>query len=170
MPIILYQDVNFGGWSDIVNDGQNIPVLPPPYDNNASSMKVDIPYWVTLWESPNYNQSDDQFWIETAGPGYHWEFPNLHTTWRPHGSNHWGDLISAVSFSGAPTGDTDNQIILYSDGHWGGNLGLLGYLEEDLARGALLRSLFKRVEGPMHNHKGTPVVQKQIPRRRVLTL
>jgi hypothetical protein len=112
----LYENVDFGGRAFDVNTGENVPVIPPPLSRGTSSVHVYYG-WITFWESQNYDSGDDQLWVAPPKPGYLWVFANLHTFYRPHGNNHWGDRIWAVSFSGAPTGDNDNRTIVYPDGH-----------------------------------------------------
>src|SRR3989442_6746964 len=112
----MFENVEYGGRAFDVNDGDNIPLIPPPLGGNASSLYVYGPHWVTFWESPFYNAGDDQLWVAPPPAGQYWLFHNLHEFYRPHGNNHWGDRIKCVSFSGEPTGDNDNRTIVHSDG------------------------------------------------------
>lgn len=134
--VTLYQDINFAGYTYDIND--NTPVIPPPMggDNpQASSIRIYTNEWVTFWESPNYDQGDDQLWVAPPGNGRMWIIPNLPGFWRPHGNNNWNDRIKGVSFPGqGPSGDLDNIVILNADGSLSGNLGLLA--EEELERAA----------------------------------
>lgn len=86
MSIELFQHDNFGGWRFVVQPGQSIPILPPPYNRNISSIKIQIPDWVTLWESANFDEGGDQFWIQSPGDGGRCPFlflcANAHTTLR----------------------------------------------------------------------------------------
>jgi hypothetical protein len=123
MPIAatMFENVDFGGTPFNVNNGENIPVLPPPMgngDGQASSLHIFGPQWITFWESPFYDQGDDQLWIAPPPAGFYRYIKNLHGLFRPHGNNHWGDRIRCVSFSGAPSGDNDNRSIWHPDGHW----------------------------------------------------
>jgi hypothetical protein len=145
--VVLYMDVNFGGGSFTVPEGQNIPCLPPPIYGAASSLISDCQQWITLWETPNYDGGDDSAWIQAPGPGKHWEISNFVGMWRPHGSNNWNDLFKAISFSGPTSGDVDNQIWLYADGHYGGNTGLMSMVWGE-KYSELLSKIIKLKDGP----------------------
>src|SRR4051794_6098168 len=96
LAAILFENIDFGGIPYNVNEGDQIPVIPPPMgagDGQASSMKVYSSQWITFWESPNFDAGDDSLWIEPAGAGLFWNVANLHRLGRPHGTNHWGDRI-----------------------------------------------------------------------------
>jgi len=119
LAAILFENINFDGYVYTVNEGDHTSVIPPPMgsgDGQASSMKVYSSQWITFWESPNFDEGDDSLWIEPAGVGFFWSIPNLHTLGRPHGTNHWGDRIRGVSFSGPPTGSNENRTIIHQDG------------------------------------------------------
>lgn len=119
LAAILSENINFNGFPYSVNEGEQIPLIPPPMgsgDGQASSMKVYSTQFITFWESPNFDEGDDSLWIESAGAGFFWSIPNLHTLGRPHGNNHWGDRIRGVSFSGPPTGSNENRTIIHHDG------------------------------------------------------
>lgn len=116
---LLYENVGFQGYVFGVENGQNIPVIPPPMgsgDGQASSMYVYGPQWITFWEAHNYNPGDDSLWIHPPRQGYMWVLDNLHRLCRPHGTNHWGDRIRGVSFSGAPTGSNENRTVINANG------------------------------------------------------
>ncbi len=121
--VILYENVDFGGFPYGIDT--NTPVIPPPMgsgDGQASSIHIYTNEWVTFWEGINFNQGNDQLWVAPPGPGYVWNFKNLHTLCRPHGNNRWGDRIRGVSFPGTgPSGDLDNILIVNSDGSLAGN-------------------------------------------------
>jgi hypothetical protein len=146
--IVLYMDVNFGGASYTIPDGQSIAALPPPIAGSASSLTSDCQDWFTLWESQNYDGGNDSAWIQPPGAGKYWSIPNFVGMYRPHGSNSWNDLFNAVSFSGSPSGDVDNQIWLYADGHMGGNTGLDLMLDEE-KYAALFGKIISLKEGSM---------------------
>jgi hypothetical protein len=150
--VVLYMDVNFQGASYAVPDGQSIPALPPPIAGSASSLTSDCQEWFTLWESQNYDGGNDSAWIQTPGPGKYWSISNFVGMYRPHGSNNWNDLFNAISFSGPPSGDADNQIWLYADGHYGGNTGLELFLNGE-KYADLLSTIIKLKEGPMPSPK-----------------
>lgn len=119
LAALLYEHINYAGYTYPVNDGENLPAIPPPMGadhGQASSMYVYSPQWITFWESPNYDQGDDSLWIAPPKPGHRWEFANLHQLGRPHGTNHWGDRIRCVSFSGGPTGSNENRTVVHEDG------------------------------------------------------
>lgn len=115
---ILWVNVNESGPSYPINDGQNIPMLPPPIGpRQASSIEVFGPHWITFWESPNYDAGDDSLWIAPPPAGRMWKLDDLTNVPRPHGNNQWNDRIDGVSFSGAPTGSNENRTIIWADGH-----------------------------------------------------
>jgi hypothetical protein len=118
MPVaaVLFENVDQGGRSFSVNDGENVPLIPPPLGGQGSSIYVYGPHWITFWESAFYNAGNDQLWVAPPPAGQYWIFHNLHTFYRPHGNNHWGDLIKSVSFSGEPVGDNDNRTIVHPNG------------------------------------------------------
>jgi len=120
LAALLFENVGFQGAIYAVYEGASIPAIPPPMgsgDGQTSSMKVyNFTFWITFWESPNFNEGDDSLWIAPSGNGMFWPLDNLHTLRRPHGNNHWGDRIRAVSFSGPPTGSNENRTIIHPDG------------------------------------------------------
>jgi len=148
MALVLFMDVNFQGGSYTVLCGQNVPALPPPIAGAPSSMQSDCQQWLTLWESNNYDSGNDSWWLQAPGPGKYWSVSSFVSAWRPHGNNNWNDRIHAVSFSGPPSGDVDNQIWWFADGHVGGNTGiLLRILGEKYAE--TLSNFVRLVDGPM---------------------
>jgi hypothetical protein len=64
-------------------------------NQNTSSLTVQNAsgMWSIFWESINYDSSDDQLWVQGNA-----ELAYLTGISRPHGTNNWNDLISAVSF------------------------------------------------------------------------
>jgi hypothetical protein len=105
----VYRNVGFGG--EAVDITSNTAQLPSPLNGEVSSLKVDNENlkWTVFWESENFDEGDDQLWIQ--GPR---TIANLHTLHRPHGNNHWGDRIKAVSFSAdGPQGDNDNRTVCF---------------------------------------------------------
>jgi hypothetical protein len=119
LAAILFENINIDGFRYTVNEGEQIPIIPPPMgsgDGQTSSMEIFSTQWITFWESPNFDEGDDSLWIEPAGIGRFWQIDNLHILGRPHGTNHWGDRIRAVSFSGPPTGSNENRTIIHADG------------------------------------------------------
>src|SRR5580704_1315419 len=113
----LFVNVDFGGPAYTIVDGQSQAPLPPPWYENGSSVTYTSGQWVTFWESDDYGQSGgDSLWLAPLDPSNTWYIRNLHTLCRPHGNNHWGDLIKSMSFSGPPTGATDDRTILKADG------------------------------------------------------
>jgi hypothetical protein len=105
----LYLDINGGGGFYLAVKDE--AVLPDPIRFRASSLETLDRRWSVFWETIFFNPDDDQLWIEGQ-----WQIPNLHMLHRPHGNNHWGDRINAVSFpSEGPTGDNDNRTILHAD-------------------------------------------------------
>jgi hypothetical protein len=113
MSATLWQNDHFTGQGFDIPDSISVPVIPPPLHRGAKSLKVSGTQWMTFWESDNYNTGDDSLWI---APG-HWTLEYLGNVGRPHGNNHWGDRISAVSFSGPPQGSNENRTIVHEDGH-----------------------------------------------------
>lgn len=109
----LYENIGYGGriFQDV---DQNVPVIPPPLNGQGSSLVLISNVWVTYWETANYDEGDDSLWIEPRSNGY--AIANLHILGRPHGNNHWGDRIKAISMSGAPTGSNENRTIVHADG------------------------------------------------------
>jgi hypothetical protein len=105
----IYRNVAFGG--EALDITSNIPELPSPLYREVSSLKVENENtkWVVFWESKNFDDGDDQLWIQGSRT-----IKNLHTLRRPHGNNHWGDRIEAVSFSDVgPQGDNDNRTVCF---------------------------------------------------------
>jgi hypothetical protein len=135
--IVLYVDASYSGASLAIPQGQNVPALPPPIGGQASSMTSDVQDWITLWESANYDAKHDSVWFGPPGDNRHWAVSNFTSVWRPHGNNNCNDLFHAVSFSGSPTGDVDNQIWYYADGSVGGNKGHFTFTDS----GLLIKSL-----------------------------
>jgi hypothetical protein len=146
--VILYMDINFGGQSYTVPDGQSIAALPPPIAGSASSLTSDCQDWFTLWESQNYDGGNDSAWIQPPGAGRYWSISNFVGMRRPHGTNNWNDLFNAISFSGSPSGDVDNQVWLYADGHYGGNTGFEMLLNQE-KYSKLLGTIISLKDGPM---------------------
>src|SRR5262245_52761230 len=103
---VMWLDIGFAGAPTFeIQQGQNTSAIAPPMgadDGQGSSMIVPSSTWITFWELPNFDGGGDSLWIESAGPGFQWRLDNLHQLRRPHGNNHWGDRIRAVSFSGPP--------------------------------------------------------------------
>ncbi len=135
----LYENVDFGGRAFDINVGESIPVIPPPLSRGTSSIRVYFG-WITFWESQGYNAGGDQLWVAAPPAGKMWSFPNLHGFHRPHGNNHWGDRIWAVSHSHEPLGDNDNRTIVHPDGHVtnGNSLVLDSQIVDRVQRGLVL--------------------------------
>jgi hypothetical protein len=116
----LYENVDFGGRAFHVESGQHVAVIPPPIgsgDGQASSIHITADQWIVFWEAKNYDEGDDQLWIAPPPAGTRWALSDLHDLPRPHGNNHWGDRILAVSFPGGPpTGNNENRTIVHPDG------------------------------------------------------
>ena len=136
----LFENIGFQGRTLDIQDGNQVPALPPPVGNQqASSIYVFGPQWITFWESTNYG--DDSLWVAPPPAGRYWRLDNLHTLGRPHGNNHWGDRISAVAFSGPPSGSNEDRTIIWPDGH-----GTVGDRFEITAEG-LWKFIGARAEG-----------------------
>lgn len=111
--VIVYENANYQGDSLSVNS--NTALLPPPLGSieggkhgNVSSLKVNVKGWVVFWEGKEYNEREDQLWVE--GPTVISDLSKLH---REHGNNHWNDRIRAISFSSVPpTGDNSRRTII----------------------------------------------------------
>ncbi|MEO6727195.1 MAG: hypothetical protein ABIU20_08110 [Blastocatellia bacterium] len=111
--IVVFEHANYQGAALDLNT--NTSLLPPPLGSkeggkhgNVSSLKVNVKGWVVFWEGKEYNEGEDQLWVE--GPAVISDMSKLH---RPHGNNHWGDRIRSVSFaSGPPTGDNNRRTII----------------------------------------------------------
>lgn len=111
--VVVYDNADYNGESLTINE--TLSVLPAPLGTTASgqhgkvsSIKITTKGWVVFWEGKNFNEGDDQLWVE--GPAVISDLAKLH---RPHGNNHWNDRILAVSFSTAPpTGNNKNRTII----------------------------------------------------------
>lgn len=111
--VVIYSDAEYKGETLTINE--NLPVLPAPLGTTTggqhgkvSSLKITTKGWVVFWEGKNFNEGDDQLWVE--GPAVISDLAKLH---RPHGNNHWNDRILAVSFGSAPPiGNNKNRTII----------------------------------------------------------
>lgn len=111
--VVVYEHLNYGGTSLAVNN--NTALLPPPLGSieggkhgNVSSLKVNAKGWVVFWEGKEYNESEDQLWVE--GPAVISDLSKLH---REHGNNHWNDRIRSISFSSTPpTGSNGRRTVI----------------------------------------------------------
>lgn len=109
----VFEHANYQGSSLSVNT--NTSLLPPPLGSagggkhgNVSSLKVNVKGWVVFWEGKEYNENEDQLWVE--GPTVISDLSKLH---REHGNNHWGDRIRSISFSSTPpTGNNNRRTII----------------------------------------------------------
>lgn len=109
----LFEHANYLGASLSLN--ANTSLLPPPLGSieggkhgNVSSLKVNVKGWVVFWEGKEYNEGEDQLWVE--GPTVISDLSKLH---REHGNNHWGDRIRSISFSSVPpTGNNNRRTII----------------------------------------------------------
>jgi hypothetical protein len=118
--VTLYEHINFVGRTyDVNTDMDSFPDWPGTNDGQTSSIKVFRKGWVRFWEGTDWDDSNDQLWVEgpmTNNPN----LQNLHTLPRPHGNNHWGDRIRCISFPGqAPDlGDAnqDNRTVVFANG------------------------------------------------------
>ncbi len=105
----IFEHANYQGASLSVNT--NTSLLPPPLGSteggkhgNVSSLKVNVKGWVVFWEGKEYNEREDQLWVE--GPTVISDLSKLH---REHGNNHWGDRIRSISFSSVPPTGANNR-------------------------------------------------------------
>lgn len=105
----IFEHANYQGASLSIN--ANTSLLPPPLGSieggkhgNVSSIKVNIKGWVVFWEGKEYNEGEDQLWVE--GPTVISDLSKLH---REHGNNHWGDRIRSISFSSVPPTGVNNR-------------------------------------------------------------
>ncbi len=111
--VVIYDNADYNGESLTINE--TLSVLPAPLGTTiggqhgkVSSLKINPKGWVVFWEGKNFNENDDQLWVE--GPAVISDLAKLH---RPHGNNHWNDRILAVSFATAPpTGNNKNRTII----------------------------------------------------------
>lgn len=91
-------------------------VIPSLFRNSISSMYVCASFWITFWEGEPFNEMNDSLWVAPLPKGQFWLFRDLHKVGRPHGNNHWGNQIRAVSWSGPPDGSSFSRTIVESDG------------------------------------------------------
>ena len=110
----IFEHANYQGTSQSIN--ANTSLLPPPLGSieggkhgNVSSLKVNVKGWVVFWEGKEYNENEDQLWVE--GPTVISDLSKLH---REHGNNHWGDRIRSISFSSAPPTGANNRRTIIS--------------------------------------------------------
>lgn len=104
----IWEDADFGGRSLEIFESH--PLLPFPFEFTASSLQVNLQpgEWIVFWEAREYDAKDDQLWISGSR-----SIANLHLLRRPHGKNHWGDRIRAISLPpGGPTGSNENRTVL----------------------------------------------------------
>ncbi len=111
--VMIFEHADYKGAS--LNVNANTSLLPPPLGStqggkhgNVSSLKVNAKGWVVFWEGKEYNESEDQLWVE--GPTMISDLSKLH---REHGNNHWGDRIRSISFSSVPpTGNNNRRTVI----------------------------------------------------------
>ena len=111
--VVMFGEANYKGETLTINE--NLPVLPAPLGTTesgqhgkVSSLKSNTKGWVVFWEGKNFNEGDDELWVE--GPAVVSDLAKLH---RPHGNNHWNDRILAVSFASAPpSGNKKNRTVI----------------------------------------------------------